>query len=126
MSLIETAKELRRQADLIESIATRPKADPLDIAYLAIGAEEGWKECQGALGDIGHQEVIETVIAFADNLRRAWAALGDDGWSGGNWYYEVSEPLGTWIVEQWAALGQCPSSAEVDEYIIEVVTGVRA
>lgn len=124
MSLIETANELRRQANLIESVASKPEADPLDIAYLAIGAEEGWKECQGALGDISHQKVIETVIAFADNLRRAWAALGDSDI--GVWYYEVSEPLGTWIVEQWAALGQCPSSAEVDEYIIEVVTGVRA
>ena len=124
MSFIETAKELRRQADLIESIATRPEADPLDIAYLAIGAEEGWKECQGALGDIGHQEVIETVIAFADNLRRAWAALGDSDI--GVWYYEVSEPLGTWIVEQWAARGHCPSSAEVDEYIADILKGVRA
>ncbi|MCJ5690422.1 hypothetical protein LPJ08_29130, partial [Klebsiella pneumoniae] len=75
MGLIETANELRRQADLIESIASKPEVDPLDIAYLAIGAAEGWKEHQDALGDIGHQEVIETVIAFADNLRRAWAAL---------------------------------------------------
>lgn len=124
MSLIETAKELRRQADLIESVATKVEVDPLDIAYLAIGAEEGWKEYQDALGDIGQQEVIGTVIAFADNLRRVWAAIGDS--YDGVWYYEVSEPLGTWIVEQWAARGRCPSSAEVDVYIIEAVTGVRA
>lgn len=124
MSLIETANELRRQADLIESVATKAEVDPLDIAYLAIGAEEGLKEYQDALGDISQQEVIETVIAFADNLRRAWAALGDS--DVGVWCYEVSEPLGTWIVEQWAARGACPSSAEVDEYIHEVVTGVRA
>ena len=38
MSLIEIAKELRHQTDLIESIASKPEVDPLDIAYLAIGA----------------------------------------------------------------------------------------
>ena len=36
MSLIETTKELRRQADLIESVATKVEVDPLDIAYIEV------------------------------------------------------------------------------------------
>lgn len=38
---------------------------------------------------------------------------------------DVSGPLGMWGVEQWAARGHCPSSAEVDEYITDILTGVR-
>jgi len=97
--------------------------DPLDIAYLAIGAAEAWRANDGvdAFGDIGQDAVISEVVAFAANLRRAWAALGDEGWSGGAWYYEVSEPLGTWIVEQWIARGACPSSDDVDAKIAEMI-----
>lgn len=125
MSLIETAKELRRQADLIESIATRPEADPLDIAYLAIGAAQQWEEHRELFDSIGgQQELIAAVIAFANNLSRKWAEV--EGNYCGVWYYDVCAPLGMWIVEQWAARGHCPSSAEVDEYIADILKGVRA
>ena len=125
MSLIKTAKELRRQADLIESIATEPEVDPLDIAYLAIGAATLWGEYRESFDDIGgQQEVIATVIAFANNLSQKWAEI--EGNYYGVWYYDICEPLGMWIVEQWATHGRCPSSAEVDEYITDLLTEARA
>lgn len=96
--------------------------DVLDIAYLAIGADAAWRENDGAdsFEGFGHEAVISEVIAFAANLRRAWSALGDDGWDG-VWYYEVSEPLGEWIVEQWVANKRPPNGDEVDAQIAHII-----
>lgn len=124
MNLSETANELRRHADFIESIAAKAKIDLLDIAYLAIGAKDSWERYRKVIETHSQQEVIETVIAFAGNLNRVWATMGAN--YKGVWYYDMSEALGAWIVEQWAIRGCCPSIEEVDEYIIEVVTGARA
>ena len=125
MSLIETAEELRRQADLIESIATRPEPDPLDIAYLAIGAAQQWEKHRELFDSVGGQEeLIAVVIGFANNLSRKWTEV--ESTYCGDWYYDVCEPLGKWVVEQWAARGRCPSSAEVDEYIADILEEERA
>src|SRR5688500_10081088 len=83
--------------------------DPLDIAYLAMGADFAWREYVDAhkaherpeaFEGIGQDEVIAEVISYATELREAWEALNDE-WAGGVWYYDVSEPLGTWIIREW-------------------------
>jgi hypothetical protein len=81
--------------------------DPLDIAYLAIGAKsalltaksEAYKTLAEAHG--GELEIINEVVAQAAMLERVWLDVCDD--FAGVWCYEVCEPLGHWCMEQLLA-----------------------
>lgn len=70
--------------------------DPVDVAYLAIGANQAWTEAHEALRnsiDGGQQGFIEEVIqAGGPALADLWDLQADH--FQGVWYYEVSEPLG--------------------------------
>lgn len=101
--------------------------DNLDIAYLAIGADQAWRQLvderntrPSCFDGLGQDGVIADVIAFATELHAAWSAIGDN-WAGGVWYYDVSEALGCWIIRQWVEIGECPSHAQVKSRIDELV-----
>lgn len=97
--------------------------DSLDIAFLAIGADKAWRElCDkreqrpSCFDGMGQDGVMQEVIDFAPHLHAAWTAL-EDQWGGGVWYYDVSEPLGYWIVRQWIENEIRPTREQVIERI---------
>lgn len=80
---------------LVKKSSPKP-VDPLDVAYLAIGANQAWTEAHEALLnsiDGGQMGFIEQVInAGGPALADLWDAQGED--LEGLWYYDVSEPVG--------------------------------
>lgn len=77
------------------SVAHPKVVDPVDIAYLALGAHQAWAQANDAQRDSldgGQTEFVEEVVQAAPTLAALWDAQDDD--SLGSWYYEVSEPLG--------------------------------
>lgn len=70
--------------------------DPLDIAYIAIGAKRAlaeWREGPPAPFPFeGELAYIEACIGQAPALQRAWEAV-QDRWDF-VWCYEVAEPFG--------------------------------
>ena len=70
--------------------------DPLDIAYIAIGAKRAlaeWREGPSAPFPFeGELAYIEACIEQAPALQRAWEAV-QDRWDC-VWCYEVAEPFG--------------------------------
>lgn len=89
------------------------KVDPVDIAYLALGANLAWAEANNEQRDStdgGQLGYIEEVInAAAQALADLWNAEADN--SEGVFYYEVSEPTGLAIGK--AILEGVPYDAEV-------------
>lgn len=102
-------------------MADQLTTDPLDIAYLAIGADHAWRTVADnantsrphCFDGIGQDGVIAEVITAAPALKAAWDRLGADGWAGGVWYYDVPEPLGDWFVRQWVEHGARPDDAAI-------------
>ncbi len=93
------------------------RIDQLDVAYLAIGANDALKAQFSAgctnydaiqrVGQIGQSEMIEAVVdAAAELLKAAFDEIADFD---GNWYYEIAEPLGARIIQVWAGKGDVPT-----------------
>lgn len=109
----------RAQHALAVCEAMKP-TDPQDIAFLAIGADEAWRAAVDAnwqttprpdcFDGFGQDGVIAEVIRAADILAHAWPG---NEWTGGVWYYEVSEPLGAWVITEWVARGACPDDESI-------------
>jgi len=70
--------------------------DPLDIAYIAIGAQRAFAAASAANARQGTFEgelgFIEACISHADMLDRFWQL--QDGGFPGVWCYDVAEPFG--------------------------------
>lgn len=107
------------------------RIDQLDVAYLAIGANDSLKAVHRGEttnydrikkhGEIGQSEMVDAVVQAADHLLAdAYEALGDDGFDG-VWYYEVSEPLGAAIIEHWAEKGDMPNETQIKDLIKRIM-----
>lgn len=112
----ELIQRMQRMADLmggnVASLlqdamkAVKGESDPLDTAYIALGAKHALaelpEEVYSALSDgLGESGLIDEVItACVPLVAEAWDAVGPDG-VGGVWVYEVSEELGAWWVYQY-------------------------
>lgn len=104
------------------------KRDPLDTAYLTIGAYQALKKLDDkaydnltcADGEVG---VIQDLLtACGDALHEAWAALdGGNEWGGGCWAYDICEWLGMWWVETYAATNLPPLRAAVAARLAEMI-----
>lgn len=72
--------------------------DPLDTAYLAIGAARMLDKLPRAraLHDKGELDIIQLAIDAAPALQAAWNELGEE-WDG-VWAYDVAEPVGQSVV----------------------------
>ena len=100
--------------------------DPLDIAYIALGARRaltasphagtGLAACEGELG------FVEACICHAGLLDRHWHAQAD-GFPG-VWCYEVAEPFGEAFGQHLLAGG---SPAEAEHLLRQIVDdGLKA
>lgn len=70
-----------------------PANDPIDTAYLAIGAAKAWDAAAAErMPDIGQLEYVGEIIAFSKLLADKWDQCGDE--YPGVWAYEVAEPFG--------------------------------
>ena len=76
--------------------------DPLDAAYLAIGAARELDRLgkHRAL-DVAELDVIALAVEAAPILQKLWEEQGED-WAG-VWAYDVAEPLGAWIAREYVA-----------------------
>jgi len=72
--------------------------DPLDTAYLAIGAARMLDKLPRAraLHDAGELDIVQLAIDAAPALQAAWDELGGE-WDG-VWAYDVAEPVGRAVV----------------------------
>lgn len=76
--------------------------DPLDVAYLAIGAKAGLADAPcgtyHALSDAlgGELGIISAAVDLFPMLERLWDEV--EGEFDGVWAYEVCEPLGRWYI----------------------------
>lgn len=70
--------------------------DPLDMAYVAIGAQTAWNNLNGAVrfSEGGHLEYISKCIdsTILDYLQETWGEVNEE--YTGVWVYEVCEPFG--------------------------------
>jgi hypothetical protein len=78
-------------------------SDNLTIAYLAIGAHNTIRRRDGLPPDYcgGELELISQVINYNTWLDNYYADhFAEEGW-GGVWVYDVVEPMGEWLAEQY-------------------------
>jgi hypothetical protein len=87
--------------------------DPVDLAMLACGFAQG-----AAPHDCSRLSITraEMLIDVARMLHTRWLQMDSNEWSG-VWAYDVAEPLGVWIGEQFAAVakdgGDFPDDAPI-------------
>lgn len=115
---------------LSECITALERApDPLDTAYLTIGAYQALKALKDTsyvgltLAD-GECGLISDMLSACDAaLRNAWLQIDAtaEGWTGGCWAYDIAEPLGMWWVNTYAATGLPPLRAAVDAKLTEMI-----
>jgi hypothetical protein len=78
----------------------KQNTDPLDAAYLAIGAARAMDKDNLRPLD-SELDVISVALSFSSMLQRLWDEFNDgDEWKGGVWAYDVCEPLGAYIVKE--------------------------
>lgn len=102
--------------------------DPLDIAYLAMGAQTEWEiataqnnnQLPDALDGLGQDNVISDVILAAPLLAEAWRQI-EPHWRGGVWVYEIAEELGAWIIQQWVILGHKPDNSAIQAELSNLI-----
>lgn len=72
--------------------------DPLDIAFIALGAAEVWRseEAPYQKFDGGYLEFISEAIGHAPMCSAAFRALPDGEFTG-TWAYSVALPFGRWL-----------------------------
>lgn len=75
--------------------------DPLDIAFIALGAAEVWRaeESPYQKFDGGYVDFIAEAIAFAPSCSAAFRALPDGEFTG-TWAYSVALPFGRWLARE--------------------------
>ncbi|WP_445978408.1 hypothetical protein [Stenotrophomonas muris] len=103
--------------------------DPLDTAYLTIGAYQALKALKDKPYDNltvadGECGLIGEMLGACDAaLRDTWAQIDAtaEGWTGGCWAYDIAEPLGMWWVNTYAATGLPPLRAAVDAKLAEMI-----
>lgn len=96
--------------------------DPLDIAYLALGAgaalEDFWTNA-GPDAELpvcgGELEFIRAVIQHAPMLDKIWSQVKDD--YAGVWAYEVAEEVGHSLATRMLATGQLVPLHDVEAFI---------
>ena len=96
--------------------------DPLDIAYIAIGARQALdtagNEDAGIYAFEGELDFVQACISQVERLDRHWHALAD-GFPG-VWCYEVAEPFGH-VYGRHLLAGGSPEDAE--RLLQEIVNG---
>ena len=106
--------------------------DHMDIAYLAIGADQAWGiivdrneyGTRDTFDGIGQAEAIRELLPYAEALTEAWAPYTKEGgkeWDGRFWYYDVSEQLGYWFILEWDRLQHMPPRDAVLSRLTELV-----
>lgn len=103
-----------------EALAAGARAldsDPLDIAYLSMGALQALDADNGKAGawlnEVAGNPQTETISvmlsACLPAIQRVWAEL--DGYEG-VWAYDVVEPLGMWFINEWFRREVAPTEAD--------------
>lgn len=94
------------------------RMDPLDIAYLSMGALQAldadggkaydWLNPHASLGQDGMiHEVLNNCLPA---IQTVWAEVKDE-WDG-VFLYDVVEPLGMWFINEWVRRETPPSEAD--------------
>lgn len=89
------------------------KSDAIDVVYVFKGFSEAMNRkpngkelwADGSQAD-GEDSFVQAVIDHVPLLDKVFAEA--KGWDG-MWLYEVAEPFGAWLAEQFAAHGEFPN-----------------
>lgn len=99
------------------------KANDITTAYVV----KGFWERKAALGYTGFEdqngpefELMEHIIHAADDVEGAYMVLPDHCWNG-VWDYDISEPYGEWLAEQFASQGLLPDDEARRAYIAHLI-----
>lgn len=88
--------------------------DPLDIAYIAIGAKQVLDKSGAPYAKVpfqGEQGYVQACIDRAELLAKAWHSCSDV--FPGVWYYEVAEPFGAAFGKHLLAGGGSESAQSI-------------
>lgn len=99
-----------------------PQIDPVDTAYLAIGAMKAWEELPMPPREFegGQRAFVSEVIGHAQLLANKWQGCSEE--FPGVWAYEVAEEFG----ERAGALllaGEALNAAELVDELIAAAMG---
>lgn len=120
-SLTETIAELcESRGKRIDELQARLDAvpDPMDIAYLSMGALQAldadggkaydWLNPHASLGQDGM--IYEVITKCGPAVKAVWNEVKDE-WDG-VFLYDVVEPLGMWFINEWVRRETPPSEAD--------------
>lgn len=91
-------------------------ADPLDLAFMAIGVDAAFRDPTTGDYDGGQLELVGEVLAYQPVLDAHYQAFFNPDGFPGCWAYEVAEPFGEWCARQLMA-GTTPNIAAVNEWL---------
>lgn len=95
--------------------------DPLDLAFMAIGADAAFRDPTTGHYEGGELELIGEVLAFQPFLDAHYQAYFSLEGFPGCWAYEVAEPFGEWCARQLMA-GQGVDTAAIQCWLNENAT----
>ena len=91
-------------------------ADPLDLAFMAIGIDAAFRDPTTGDYDGGQLELVGEVLAYQSVLDAHYQAFFNPDGFPGCWAYEVAEPFGEWCARQLMA-GTTPDTAAVNAWL---------
>ena len=95
---------------------TQSNADPMDLAFMAIGVDAAFRDPATGDYDGGQLELVGQVLAYQPWLDAHYQAFfGTEGFDG-CWAYEVAEAFGEWCARQIMA-GNTVNTEQINAWL---------